>query len=232
MVRFQKKMSAFDALLAPLSDPYGSVRHLMIERERPPYLLFIFTTVLAVLLGPPFWYQVQFGVVPRDSQLSAAVTLTLVGALGLFTISSTVFLRLLRISISLPKMIASICYSLTPIVPLVLGMYAANYALDGHASLIEYYAVGTIRQTDVIFEFLPYAFAITACYIFVVFINCLTVLGNGSLSTSFVIALVTILILFGSFFTILSLTDTVFPGYSPQVKEFMCSLIGPTNVTE
>jgi hypothetical protein len=24
----------------------------------------------------------------------------------------------------------------------------------------------------------------------------------------------------------------VFPGYSPQVKEFMCSLIGPTNVTE
>jgi hypothetical protein len=232
MRNVQKKLSAFDALFAPLSDPYGSVKHFLVECKRPPHVLFIIVSVLTILIGPAFLYQLQFGISSRDSQLSAAVVLTLASTLGLFVISSTVFLNLLRIPASLPKIIASICYSLTPLIPIALGMYAANYALDGHASLVEYYAAGTIRHTDVIFEFLPFAFAIAACGIFVVFLNCIRVIGNGSLPTSFAIAALTAAILLGSFFAALSFTESVFPNYSHPVREFIYSLVGPTKVGE
>jgi len=232
MGSFQRKLSAVDAVFAPLSDPYGSIKHFLVERERPPYLLVILLAVLAISLGPVVWYQLQFNIPPRDSELNAAVVATVAGTAMLFILSNTVFLTLLGISVSLPQMLAATCYSLTPIIPLMLGLYAASYALDGHASLVEYLAIGGIRQTDRIFEFLPYAFIVAAGYMCVVFLNCIRVLGKASILTSFFVTAACAIVFFGSFFASLSMTEVWFPGYSHQVESFFASLTGPTQAPE
>lgn len=228
MTPFQKKLTALDSLFASFSDPYGTSKHLLLERGRPPYLLTTLISVLMVLLAPIIAYQSATGFQPADPNLSSAVVFTATTAALLFLTSSVLILKALRIKASVRQAIASCLYSTCPSIPLTIGLYILSYTIDGEWSVVQYLATGANSLNTVSLELLPFAWILWGLLAFRVYLNCMQVLSGGSYLTCFFITAVAAATLYGSYLIALGCVDSIYPGYSEQTASFFSSLSGPT----
>lgn len=227
MALFQRKLTALDSLLSTFSDPYGTAKHFLVERDRPPYLLSILIALLLTLLGPALWYQISVSLDIRDKTLNSAVVLTTLTTAILFVISTTLLFKALRIRASFLKVFAACLYSLCPFIPIAIGVYVLSFAIDDYWAVIEYLASGLFRPEAASLQLLSIGAGLAVFSAFIVFLNCVRVLSNGSLLTCFFITAVCAAVLNGCYIAATIWVNDLYPGYSEQVGAFFASLLAP-----
>jgi hypothetical protein len=228
MTPFYKKLTALDALFATFSDPYGTAKHLLLERGRPPYLLSSLIAIFLALLGPAIGYRFSTDFVSPDQNLTSAISFTAACTTLIFIAFVTTLLKALRIKATFRQVLAISLYSLCPCIPLALGFYVLSYCLDGNWAVVQYLATGSVPGGSLSVELLPFGFLIAALFTIRVFASCIRVLSNGSDATSLLISLVCAAAIYASSLVAMLWVDDLYSGYSEQVATFFRSLLVPT----
>jgi len=224
MKRFHKNLSMADVLIGTPVDPYGSMRHLLIERKNPPYLFASLVAIFIVLILPCLIYQFRYEIAPWDVRVTYALMSTVAVTALIFLPVAVLLLRLLSLKIPLAQLLALSIYSLTPLLPLAVGYYIVNYLLIGQLSILTYLVTGVPVKTDWFIQLLPYFVMMGLFWVFMVFAQGIRVLGRISLTSGILITILCAAVLFGGYIIGLICSEAMFKDTSIHVSRFLASL--------
>lgn len=224
-VKYQRRMGALDLLLSSVLDRGGAMDHLLMERPVPPFIITSLVALVVVLVLPSLYYHHSHGVTPIDRNLAYAVIVTLALTLLLFSLCTTVLLRLMGISAPAIKVIAAVTYALVAIIPLMLAYYAANFAINGELTILSFLTTGRLSDGEWLIGLFPTLIYIGAGLMFLVFVSALRALGNTPISTAYLLAILCIPLLIGSFFVGMTCAESIFPNTSYMVGKFFTSFL-------
>jgi hypothetical protein len=213
-----------DVLIGTPVDPYGSMRHLLVERKSPPYLFASFVALFVVLVLPCLIYQFRYEITPWDVRVTYSLITTIAVAVAVFLPSAALLLRLLAFKIPVSQLLALSVYSLTPLLPLAVGYYLVNYVLIGQLSILTYLVTGVPGKTDWFVQFLPYFVMMGLFWIFMVFAQGVRVLGRASLTSGILATILCAAMLFGCYVLGLICAEALFKDTSFHVSKFVASL--------
>ena len=117
MASTKRKLSLFDTIISLPIDPAGMMKHLLVERRYPPYLILAPLSTFMVIVAPTLWYQHYSGIQPTPAETSYAITLTTVLTLVWFSLLMSVLLKVLLLRVSPGKVWAASLYSLAGLIP-------------------------------------------------------------------------------------------------------------------
>jgi hypothetical protein len=222
-----RNLNLLDILVSLPTDPNGMMRHLLVERERPPYLFLSLLASFLILVAPAMYWQHLLATVPPD--LSVVYSSFLVCGLTLlsFVIFTSILMRILTIKASPLKVLAITIYSLLGLIPLMFAFYLVNYSATGDLSILTYLCTGQFSVDD---WSLPLFHVVTkagAIFFFWLFVNGIKALGKTSLLSALSTSLVAIPVFAGSYAVALTLANNAFPGTSFTIHRFLMALFTP-----
>lgn len=230
--RYERRMGFFDLLMSPILDRQGTMDHLLLERPSPPYLISSLVSLLVVLVLPTIVFMYRSGVAPVNKEAAWGITLSLAATFVVFTLSTTVLLRIMGIHSPLIKVIAANIYSMVSMIPLMLAYYIANVAVEGELTIVTFFAHGEPSPTDWLIEMFPLLVYFACLLMFLMFINAIRAIGNTPMSTAIMLSLLCIPLLIGSYTVGATLASQVFPGATAnQVWAFLPSLVNVPQIT-
>lgn len=219
-------MGLLDLLMSSVLDRQGTMNHLLIERPVPPYIISSLVGLFAVLVLPTLIYMYRSEVAPANREASWAITLCFAVTFVVFTLCTTVLLRIMGISAPLIKVVAANVYALVAAIPLMVAYYIANFALEGELTILSFLAHGQPAEGDWLIEMFPWLAYFACVLIFVVFMYAIRAIGNSPLSTAIMLSLLCIPILVGSFAVGATCSALLFPPDTvEQVWRFLPSLV-------
>ena len=223
MKRFQKNMTMADVLIATPVDPYGSMRHLLLERQRPPYLFATLIALFVVLILPFLIFQYRYEIQTWNVKVTYSIVSTLAITALLFIPCCAVLLRVMAFKISMRSLLALSIYSLTPLLPLAIGYYIVNYVVIGELSILTYFTTGRPRAADWYIQFLPYFVMLGMFWSFMAFAQGIRILGRASLTSGILATLLCVAVLFGAYLAGLACSEAIFNDTSSYVSKFFAS---------
>lgn len=224
-VSYERRLGALDLLMSSVLDRRGTMDHLLMERPYPPYIISSGIALFAVLVLPALLYHHQHSVTPLDKDLAKAIALSLAMTFILFTLCTTVLLRLMGIVAPLIKVIAANVYSLVAIIPLMLAYYAANWAINGELTILSFFTTGRLADGEWLIELFPVLLYVAVFLIFLVFTYAIRALGNSPLTTAYMIAILCLPLLVGCFVVGMTCAEALFPQSSYQVGRFFTAFL-------
>lgn len=224
-VKYERRMGVLDLLMSSVLDRSGAMDHLLMERPSPPYILTSLVAIVAVLVLPALYYHHAYSVTSVDKTLAYAIIITLVLTLVLFTLCTTVLLRLMGISAPVVKVIGAITYSLVATIPLMLTYYAANFAINGELTILGFFTTGRLAEGEWLIGLFPTLLYIAAALMFLVFVSALRALGNTPISSAYLMAVLCLPLLIGSFFVGMTCAESLFPQSAFHVGRFFSSFL-------
>ncbi len=231
MKRFHKDMTMADVLIATPVDPYGSMRHLLVERQRPPYLFATLVALFVILVLPFLIFQYRYEIPTWNVQVTYAILITLAITVVVFLPACAVVLRLMAFKIRLAPLVALSIYSLTPLLPLAVGYYIVNYLVLGELSVLTYFATGRPSRTDWYIQFLPYFVMVGLFWSFMIFAQGIRILGRASLTSGILATILCAAVLFGAYLVGLTCSEAIFKDTSFYVSKFFASFFSVPKVT-
>jgi hypothetical protein len=224
-----RKLGLFDILLALPTDPAGMMRHLLCERKSPPYLGFIPPVLVAVLAGPPLYYQHSLELNPLQAPLFLSIVFTLLVTFVAFNLFTTILFKTLALEVTPIKVFANSLYSLTPLIPFMLGFYMVDYLVSGEFAILRFLASGVANYDNWLTPLFPTAMKGALCICLAVFSYGIKALGSTTTFSAFVLTSLCIPVLVGAFLVALTLANTIFPDSGVEVFRFFRSfVVAPT----
>lgn len=223
--RYIRQMNMLDAVTASITDPYGTMEHLLVERPTPPYLVSSFVALIVVLIIPSVLYQYWYDIVPVEPAVTYALVLSLSVTMIFFVLFVVVMLRMIGITTPVIKVLAATVYSLTPAVPLMLGYYVGNLITIGHLTVLTFFVTGRRAHGDWFLNFLPYFMQACAFFAFLVFSQAMRVVGKMGVITGFLTAILAIPLLMGAFMVGVTCAESLMPETAVMVSRFLTGLM-------
>jgi len=218
-------MGLFDLLLSSVIDRRGTMDHLLMERPYPPYIISSFLFLVVILVLPSLWYQFKYGVSAVDRESSYAIATALGLTFILFTMCTTVLLRVMGMSAPVIKVVGAITYSLVALIPFMLGYYIADYAANGQLAVLSFLATGQVLPEDRIILMFPSIIEIALFFVCLVFVYAVRALANCSLPSALLTSVICIPLLVGCFTVAATCSAKLFPNTVSQVWDFLPSLL-------
>jgi len=218
MSKRKKPPGISEAILASVVDPRGTMHRLLVQSERPPYILATLLFFLIVCIAPVLLYRSYLGDA-LDAELigcvSSTLALTFIITCCLVTssahaIGSNIYLRSL----------AALVYSLAPMTAIMGIMLLANRISQGSPTLVMFIALGTTQPNDLITEIFPYAFRASLGLAFLTLAYGLAAVMRGTLGIGLFMAALALILLLGSFVVGLTITDIIYPLTSSRTIDF------------
>ncbi|MCX6115362.1 MAG: hypothetical protein NTV65_09150 [Proteobacteria bacterium] len=224
MKSYQRKVGLLDLLTSSILDKEGTMRHLLVERPYPPYIISSCLALFSVLVLPSLIYQYQNELPTPEGSLIYALLTTLAISFVFFVISTTIMLRILGISAAIIKVIAAIMYSLVAAIPIMLGYYIANYAINGELTILSFLCTGQISEGDWLTGLFPLLIYTAMALGFLVFVGAIRAIGKTPTITAYLLALLCIPLLIGSFIVGITCAEALYPDTSLRIGTFFSSL--------
>lgn len=224
--KYERRMGLLDLLMSSVLDRQGTMNHLLIERPVPPYIISSLIGLFVVLVLPTLLFMYRSGVAPTNKEAAWAITVCLAVTFVVFTLCTTILLRIMGIGAPVIKVIAANVYALVATIPLMLTYYIANFALDGDLTILSFLAHGQPAESDWLIELFPWLVYIGAGLICLVFMYAIRAIGNTPLSTAIMLSLICVPLLIGSFAVGATCAAQLFPPDAVnQVWRFFPSLV-------
>lgn len=224
MKSYQRKVGLLDLLTSSILDKEGTMRHLLVERTNPPYIILSCLALFFVLVLPCLIYQYQNELPPPEASLVYALLTMLSISFVFFVISTTIMLRILGISAPIIKVIAAIMYSLVAVIPIMLGYYIANYAINGELTILAFLCTGQTSEGDWLLGLFPLLIYLAMALGFLVFSGAIRAIGKTPAITAFLLSLLCIPLLIGSFIIGTTCAEALYPDTSLRIGTFFSSL--------
>lgn len=225
MVMLKKKLSLLDTMISLPVDPAGMMRHLLVERRVPPYLILGPLATFLVLVAPTLWYRHQLQINNVLNHLTWAISVTTLTTVFFFSFFMSVLLKILLLNVSTVKILAGAIYSMAGLIPFMLAFYLGNFLTRGHLSVLRYLATGRVDGTDWFVRLFPICAEVAIGFAFFLFANALRAMTNSKPLSAISLSLLGIPVLIGSFAMSLTIADSIFPDTGVEVYRFFTSLI-------
>lgn len=228
MVIPKKKLSLLDTLISLPVDPAGMMRHLLVERRVPPYLIIGPLATVLVLVAPTLWYQHRLQIHRGLSGLGWAIAITTVTTILFFSYFMSILLKILLLEVSPIKILAGALYSLAGLIPFMLAFYLGNFLTQGKLTVLRYLATGRIDGSDWFVGLFPTCAQVAVGFSFLLFANAIRVLTRSKPISAISLSIIGIPVLIGSFAMSLTIADSIFPDTGVEVYRFFTGLFsGP-----
>ena len=218
-------MSLIDTVMTCITDPYGTMEHLLHERQVPPYIIPCFLSLIVVFVAPTLWYQYQYDIKPVSLSDTYALCLILSITFVFFVLFTIILLRLLGVTAPAIKVLAATIYSLTPFVPLMVGYYIANYITIGSFSVTTYFVTGRRAHDDWFLSFFPIFMKFGLFFAFLVYSAAMRIIGRMGLPTGLIMGTLAIPLLLGSYFIGATCSEAIFSGSARTVTKWVTSYV-------
>jgi hypothetical protein len=221
MKRYIRNMSLIDTVMTSITDPKGSMDHLLKERETPPYIVSCVICLLGVFMIPTFIYQYRYNLAPVQLEITYSLIITLSITFVFFILFQLISLRVIGISAPAIRVLAVTVYALTPMIPLMVGYYIANWIAIGHVSVVTYFVTGHRAYGDWFLTFFPYFIHFGIFFAFLVFSAGMRVIGNMGLPTGLIMGVIAIPLLLGAYFVGATCAEAIYPGTVTSVTKWL-----------
>jgi len=221
----KKKLSLLDTIISLPVDPAGMMRHLLVERRVPPYLLICPLATLTVLVAPSLWYRHHMQIHSGLPHLTWAVSMSALCTILFFSFFMSVLLKILLLNVSSIKVLAAAVYSMTGLIPFMLAFYLGNFLTSGKLSVLRYLSTGRVDGTDWFVRLFPVCAEVALAFAFLLFANALRAVTNSKLISAISLSVLGVPVLIGSFAMSLTIADSIFPETGVEVYRFFTSLI-------
>jgi hypothetical protein len=225
MVMPKKKLSLLDTIISLPVDPAGMMRHLLVERRVPPYLILCPLATSLVLVAPTLWYRQQQLLHHGLPYLTWSISITALTTVLFFSFFMSVLLKILLLDVSTIKVLAAAIYSLAGLIPFMLAFYLGNFLTQGHLSVLRYLATGRVDGTDWFVRLFPICAEVAIGFAFLLFANALRSVTNSKLISAISLSFLGVPVLIGSFAMSLTIADSIFPETGVEVYRFFTSLV-------
>lgn len=212
MKRYVRKLNLLDAWTAVLTDPFGTMEHLLVERDYPPYLLLSSVCLLLTLFFPAIMFQYEYDIGPTQPDVTYSFILTLALTFIGYVLFLGIFLRMLGATSPMIKVLAAAVYSLVPIIPISVTYYVVNLYTVGKLTIVVYLMHGRRVDGDWFLNLFPYFLWFTVFACFIVLLNALRALGTMTRLTAFFAACVTVGLVIISFMAATVVAGAIFPN--------------------
>ena len=212
-----RNLGLLDTLLALSTDPGGMMHHLLKERSPPPYLLVIPVMLVAVLVAPCIYYQRHMQMVALDSPLAYSLAITILITFVTFNLFITILFSILTVNSHPLKICATSLYSLTPLIPFMLGFYLANYMVTGDLTILGFLSSGTASYDDWLTPLFPTATKAALVVCVAVFTYGVKALGSTSTLSAVTLTALCIPVLVGAFAVAITVANSLFPDTGIEV---------------
>lgn len=199
--------SFFGLVLSP-----GDTTSALFEVPRPPYIGSLFCLMLLSVLGPLAFQAAAYGYSAVD--LTTLKSLMLAGfcAVGAFGLIEAVFLAILGFGFHPVRALACLAYASAPIVVATWLLYIFNYLGNGHLTLTTIIFTGEASHDDPTLRSLPYVVGIAQIMMAIVFFYSIRFMAKLSAFNGFLVALGSLVPLYGSVLLGFFAADIVRPG--------------------
>jgi hypothetical protein len=188
------------------------LEHFLVEREFPPFVVISLFTVIGILFGPCLIYQFAYDLTPIQPDVTAAFVITLLVTFSFFTLLLAIFMRMLGIASPMNKIIASVVYTLIPIIPVTLTYYICNLVTVGKLSIIVYLMNGRRLSGDWFLNLFPYFLYGAVFFCFLSLMNCFRALGRMTGFSAFLAAAASTGLFVTSFIAATILAGSLYPN--------------------
>ena len=127
------------------------------------------------------------------------------------------------ISVPLKKLVALFCYSIAPLVPLVLGYYFTNYLLFGRLTVVTFIITGNKDAQDWLIGYFPALHLIGHILFLTVFFGGIKFLVELRSSTALSLTILSAVPFYIGFFIALILSAHLFPGSDQMMMKLLGS---------
>jgi hypothetical protein len=218
--RKAKRPALSEALFASIVEPRLTMRRLLAQDEAPPHLvaialLFFLVCILPVLLLAGYQNRIN-----PDYEIMTGVLLTTTVSVVLCATLAPFGIRAFGARNRYFRSIAALIYCTTPITVTMAIFCIASRLLTGKFATLEFLAFGFAQSNDLITEIFPYVFRASLVVAAAILINGLRTIGRSSYYVGAVSAVITVMLLLGSFIIGLTITDLVYPSLSTRTIEF------------
>jgi hypothetical protein len=229
--RYIRNMNMLDVVTSSFTDPYGTMEHLLVERETPPYIVSSLVAIIVVIVIPSIMYQYWYDITPPMPEVTYSVITTLAITLLFFVLFAVIMLRMIGISAPVIKILAATIYSLTPAVPMMIGYYIGNYVAIGKVSVLTFFVTGQRAHGDWFLAFLPYFVKATVFFTFLVFSQAMRVIGKMGIITGFLTAISAFPLVLGAFWAGITCAEALFPETAVLVIKFIAGFLVVPNAS-
>jgi hypothetical protein len=224
MKRYSRDMTMLDTVMTSITDPMGSMEHLLRERETPPFIVSSCVVLLLVLLVPTLIYQYRYDLQPMQVEVTYALIITLSITFVFFVLFEIILLRVLGVSAPAIKVLATTVYALTPFAPLMVGYYVFNWVAIGSLTITGYFVSGRRVHGDWFLSYFPNFVLLGLFCSFLVFSAGIRVIGKMGLPTGLIMGVFAIPLVLGGYFIGASCAESLYPGTAVMVTKWIVQL--------
>lgn len=181
----ENKIGFIGALFGLAIQPWESTQ-LLLQDEKPRFAISFLVLFILIIFGPALIYILQHGdqtPVPQKINMLAVAFLTF---LILYIIFQAIFFFILGFEFTFAQLFASIIYSLTPFMALLLIVYAFNYISSGNFRFLHAMAQGQISAPLAYTKIMPWLVMITELSMFFTIMFSIKVLNDASNTSAFI----------------------------------------------
>lgn len=200
-----------EAYLGLVLNP-GEMTETLFARERPPYVFSFFLVAIVSVFGPIVLQTLKYGYNLFDTTTIASLAIILGFSVLCFILIESLFLGILGLGFSPLRVSACIGYSTAPLVGALWLTYLFNYMSNGRLTLVSLLITGVSSPHDPTLEAMPWVILIAHLLMIIVFIFSLLRLGRLRWISGSLVALASLIPLYGSFLLGIFLADSINPG--------------------
>jgi hypothetical protein len=212
-----KPIGLLHAIFGLSISPFNTANRLM-EAERPRHIISI-GLVFIISLFLPFFYEIN--VLTLDSyrkDIISSVLTVIFCSYVLFIIVETLCLQILRIEMKFHNMMATLSYTLAPMIVALWSLYLVNTIFDGSITIVTKILTSHGVISDTVKDVAHIAFYYAVVWGVVIFASCIRVVSKGNMISSFLISLLSLVPMYICLIMGVTLAEMAIPG---TLRNFM-----------
>ncbi len=212
MHRPEKEQPNFiEAYLGLVLNP-AEMTETLFSREKPPYVFSFFMVAILSVFGPIVLQTLKYGYSLFDTTAVASLAIIVGFTVLCFILIESIFLGILGLGFSPLRVGACIGYSSAPLVGALWLTYLFNFMSNGRLTLVTLLITGASSPDDPTMESIPYVLIISQLLMLIVFFYSLLNMGRLRWLSGGLVAVASLVPLYGSFILGIFLADSLNPG--------------------
>ena len=225
-MRMDKEPSLIGTVVGLICAP-KSTCEILLKAKRPRHVVSILALLYLIILAPIVITSFTTNQPLYNTNSIAVLFAVFTIGLILFIIFEYLFLRLMAVKITIPRLTAAIVYSLIPLIGIILAMYVLNYCFNDNLIYISFVLNGLARGNPAANAFIPWILYIGAITSFLIYFFSLHAISEMLYPSSFITALLSVLPMALAALVASLISSVLIPG---SVNKFISILQSPTSI--
>jgi hypothetical protein len=220
----QTKLGFLGAMLGLTIQPWETTQ-ILLSKENPRFIFTFLLLLILVIFGPAGYFTLQYGAEAYQMSRSYYYFVIFVLFLVFYMLFFTLYLFILGIEFTVGQLLATVIYSLTPLISLFLIFYTFHYLGSRNFTFLQMVAQGQFTMPQAYVKIIPYLIIITELSVALILAFSIKALAEAHSVSAMLYALVGFLPIAAAAFSTGFVADIINPGSKELVFHIINGII-------